>query len=122
LGKRGFVIGYQWGFGFEGINGWLTPDETIELACLLEKQPLPTYELSFVAMREFCVPHPNKELHERFGLTRYECLGCSFEALSLSFVRTVARLAASENKGVLWGLGVMRGDFYSERYFSEVDT
>ena len=36
LGKRGFLIGYQFGFGFEGVNGWLDPDETAEFARRLD--------------------------------------------------------------------------------------
>jgi hypothetical protein len=112
LGKRGFVIGYQWGFGYEGINGWLNPAETLELAIGLDELPLPRYELSFEAMRSFNRPNPNEELYEKFGLTQYIFPGTSFEALSLSFVRTVATIAANENKGVLWGNGVMSADFY----------
>src|SRR5262249_2381867 len=64
LGKRGLVIGYQWGFGYEGINGWLNPQETTELAFRLEDLPLPRYELSFAAMKKFNKPHPNSELHQ----------------------------------------------------------
>lgn len=112
LGKRGYVIGYQWGFGYEGINGWLDPQETCELALRLDELPLPRYELSFAAMKSFNKPHPWTELHERFGITAYDCPGCSFQALSLSFVRTVATIAANENKGVLWGNDVMPGEYY----------
>jgi hypothetical protein len=50
LGKRGFIIGYQFGAGFEGINGWLDQAETAELAKRLEVLPLPRYDVSFAAM------------------------------------------------------------------------
>jgi hypothetical protein len=35
LGKRGFVVGYQWSSSNDGINGWLDFQETLELAELL---------------------------------------------------------------------------------------
>lgn len=95
LGKRGFVIGYQWGFGYEGINGWLDLNETVDLAKRLDVLRLPRHETSF-AMQQF--------LSAESGT--YECPGFSFEALSLSFVRTVATIAARENRGLLWGNGV----------------
>lgn len=56
LGKRGFVIGHQCGFGFEGINGWLDPHETLELAQRLDDLPLPKYESSLDAMKGFQSP------------------------------------------------------------------
>lgn len=31
LGRRGFVVGYRWTVGTEGIHGWLDPAETREL-------------------------------------------------------------------------------------------
>lgn len=103
LGKRAFLIGYQFGFGFEGINGWLDPSETSELAKRLDVLPLPRYEVSFAAMKQF-----------RTGeLGEYECPGFSFEALSLSFVRTTAAIAAREHRGLLWGNDVMPPEFYS---------
>jgi hypothetical protein len=108
LGKRGFLIGYQFGFGFEGINGWLDPSETAELAEKLDVLPLPRYEESFAAM-------------EQFGMKGtgggYECPGHSFEVLSLSFVRTTAALAAQQSRGLLWGNGLMPAEYYlSKRY------
>lgn len=97
LGKRGFVIGYQWGFGYEGINGWLDPNETVDLAKRLDVLQLPRYGASLEAMQQF--------LRAESGT--YECPGFSFEALSLSFVRTVSTIAARESRGLLWGNGVM---------------
>jgi hypothetical protein len=44
----------------------------------------------------------------------YEYPGFSFEALSLSFVRTVAAIAAKEGKGLLWGNGVPPSEYYLE--------
>jgi hypothetical protein len=32
FGKHGLLISYQFGFGFKGINGWLDPADTAELA------------------------------------------------------------------------------------------
>ena len=107
LGKRGFVIGYRWGGG-EGIQGWLTPSETTELAWHLEHLPLPKYEASFEAMERFY----KWQQYGSFNLGGYECDGYSFEALSLSFVRTVATMASQKGKGVLWGNDVMDADFY----------
>ena len=104
LGKRGFLIGYQFGFGFEGINGWLDPSETAELAEKLDGLPLPRYEISFAAMEQFRSPDTGV----------YECHGFSFEALSLSFVRTTAAIAARQKRGLLWGNGVMPPEYYSE--------
>jgi len=106
LGKRGFIIGYQFGFGFEGINGWLDATETAELARRLELLPLPDYEVSFEAMEQFRMPNTGQ----------YEFPGFGFEELSLSFVRTTASIAAAENRGLLWGNGVMPAEFYLERY------
>jgi hypothetical protein len=93
LGKRGYLIGYKFGFGFEGINGWLEPAETGELARRLETLPLPRYEISFAAMEQF----------RMLDWGSYKCEGFSFEALTLSFVRTVATIASGERRGLLWG-------------------
>jgi len=116
LGKRGFIIGYQWGFGFEGINGWLDPHETLELTRRLEELSLPKYEASLEAMEGFKKPYPIPEIYEQFGGIVYEHPGISFEALSLSFVRTIAKMAAMTGKGVLWGNGVMPSDFYLKKF------
>lgn len=106
LGKRGHLIGYQFGSGFEGINGWLDQSETAALATALEALPLPQYEQSFAAMQRFQDPISREYEHPRF----------SFEALSLSFVRTVARIAAREGHGLLWGNGVMSPEYYRKTY------
>jgi hypothetical protein len=45
LGKRGFMIGYQFGFGFEGVNGWLDPAETAEFARRLESLDTPIFSV-----------------------------------------------------------------------------
>lgn len=119
LGKRGFVIGYQWGFGFEGINGWLDPQQTLELARRLEELSLPKYEASLEAMEGFKKPYPILEIYERFGGTVYEHPGVSFEALSLSFVRTMAKIATMTGKGILWGNGVMPADFYLKKFSAD---
>jgi hypothetical protein len=108
LGKRGFLIGYQFGSGCEGVNGWLDATETAELAERLDALSLPRYEVSFAAMEQFRRP----------DMGGYECEGFSFEALSLSFVRTIATIAAQESHGVLWGNGVMPPDFYLSGQFS----
>ena len=102
LGKRGFLIGYQFGFGYEGVNGWLNPSETAELAERLDTLPLPRYEASFAAMQQF-----------RTGeWGEYVCPNFSFEALSLSFVRTAAAIAARDDHGLLWG-NLMPSEHYS---------
>lgn len=103
LGKRGFVIGYQFGFGSEGINGWLDPSETADLARRLDLLQLPRYETSFAAMERLRMPGADGG---------YEYQGFSFEALSLSFVRTVALIAAKEGKGLLWGNGLLPSQYY----------
>jgi hypothetical protein len=112
LGKRGFLFGHTWSSGYEGIQGWLDPRETAELAWFLDHLLLPKYEASFDAMGGFHKPHPTKQLYEKFGITEYECPGFSFEALSLSFLRTVATIASSTDQGILWGNDLMTADFY----------
>ncbi|HEY8459687.1 MAG TPA: hypothetical protein VIM99_04860 [Blastocatellia bacterium] len=119
LGKRGFVVGYQWLSSNDGINGWLDFQETYELAELLYNLPLPVYPASFEAMKEFLKPHPL--LYEKFGFMVYEHPDFSFEALSLSFIRTVAEIAVAEGKGILWGNNVSPAEFYLERYFPQTD-
>lgn len=104
LGKRGFLIGYQFGFGFEGVNGWLDPSETAELAEKLDALPLPRFENSFAAMQRLQMqsrdfPGPDD---------------ISFAKLSLWFLRTTAAIAAQEKRGLLWGNGVMPREWYLE--------
>ena len=120
LGKRGFVVGYQWSSSNDGINGWLDLRETIDLVEFLYDMPLPMYPASFEAMKEFKKPYPL--LYEKFGVTCYDHPEFSFEELSLSFIRTVAEIAATEGKGILWGNDVIQGEFYLERYFQQADV
>jgi hypothetical protein len=96
LGRRGFVVGYGFSSG-DGIHGWLSAAETNELARRLGDLELPRYEPTFAAMEAF--------RRQKSGF--YECAGFSFEALSLSFVRTVAVIAQAERRGVLWGNDLM---------------
>lgn len=107
LGRRGFVVGYRWTVGTEGIHGWLGPEETRELGEQLFGLDLPDYECSFAAMRGFRqVRDLAAGTGREFLWPAYEHPECSFERLSLSYVRTVCQLAAREGKGVLWGNGV----------------
>ena len=106
LGRRGFLIGYEFAVGTDGIHGWLQPDEVKELAERLFALDLPEYECSFTAMEKFKVVR--NILEDRapalnFQARVYHDPNGSFERLSLSFVRTVCNLAAREGKGVLWG-------------------
>jgi len=92
LGSRGFVVGYQFS-NSDGIHGWLTPPETQQLAQHLAGLPLPHYEPTFAAMEQFRTTRPGP----------YACEGVPFKELSLSFVRTVATIAATCKQGLLWG-------------------
>jgi hypothetical protein len=106
LGRRGFVIGYRWTTGTEGIHGWLRPDEAAELSDRLFALNLPEYERSFVAMESFKSVQnilEGRGLGLEFNWPTYRHPDVSFEHLSLSFVRTVCFLATRQNKGVLWG-------------------
>jgi len=110
LGRRGFLIGYEFVAGTDGIHGWLRPDEAKELAERLFAFDLPEYERSFAAMEKF--KQVRNILEDRavgldFRWPAYEQASGSFERLSLSFVRTVCNLAAREGKGVLWGNGIL---------------
>jgi hypothetical protein len=99
LGKRGFVIGYGWAGSAEGIHGWLNVRETEELAQRLLSLSLPQYPATFQAM-----DHEMKSFlqHSKSGSVDFP-----FEALSLSFVRTVAVIAADNKEGILWGNDVI---------------
>jgi len=55
--------------------------------------PLPNYKPTFAAMEHFRATRPGP----------YECEGVPIEALSLSFVRTVATIAVTRTRGLLWG-------------------
>jgi len=87
LGRRGYVVGYRWTISTEGIHGWLGPEEASQLGQRLFALPLPVYEHSFATMAAF----------KKAGNDT------SFQALSLSYVGTVCRMASKEGKGVLWG-------------------
>ncbi|MEU2610493.1 hypothetical protein ABZ570_02720 [Micromonospora sp. NPDC007271] len=88
LATRGAVLGYQFGVT-EGIHGWLTVAETVELAARLDRLDLPRYEPTFAAMadRSKRAARSASEWHD----------------LSLSFVRTVAAIAVRADQAVLWG-------------------
>lgn len=101
LATRGAVIGYQFG-GTEGIHGWLTPAETASLAAELDQLDLPRYEPSFAAMAAV------RRAAGRESQTEWA-------ELSLSFVRTVAVIAARDGKGVLWGNDVIPS-LWAENY------
>lgn len=112
LGKRALVVGYKWQYD-EGLNGWLDPAETAELAERLKLMDLPMYEASFAAMNDFYGPDPEYPvLYEKFGFGRYHCPGYTVEELRLSFVRTVATMAMAQKKGILWGQGLLPAEFY----------
>ncbi len=66
---------------------------------------LPRYEPTFAAMAAMYRSH-SWEAHGRW------------EPLSLSFVRTVATIAAGSGKGVLWGndvIGALRAELFHVR-------
>ncbi|MEU4777273.1 hypothetical protein [Micromonospora sp. NPDC023633] len=88
LATRGAAWGYQFG-RTEGIHGWLTSAETAELSARLGRLDLPRYEPTFAAMAEWS---------KRAGSAQREWRG-----VSLSFVRTVATVAAGAGRGLLWG-------------------
>ena len=98
LGRRGRVIGYLFS-NSDGIHGWLDPAETGELAKRLSRLHLPQYDATFDAMKTF-----RHRLEGPYGGTSYEPPPTfSFEQLSLSYVRTVATIAAQRQRGILWG-------------------
>lgn len=106
LGRRGFVVGYKWAIGTDGIHGWLLPDEASELSDRLFALNLPEYERTFAAMERFKSFHNILEGHGlglEFYAPTYGKQDVPFEQLSLSFVRTVCFIASQEGKGVLWG-------------------
>ncbi|HEX5205241.1 MAG TPA: hypothetical protein VFW27_35405 [Actinoplanes sp.] len=88
LATRGAVWGYRFG-RTEGIHGWLTVPETAELVTVLNELDLPRYEPTFAAMQAF-------DAEARSA-------GSDWHLVSLSFVRTVATIAAASERGVLWG-------------------
>jgi len=95
LGKRGFVVGYQWTLDGNGTHGWLNPAETQDLAERLLRLPLPQFPATFEAM---------KQAYKAFVATAEAQLDPGdFRALSLAFVRTVAIIAVDRKQGILWG-------------------
>jgi hypothetical protein len=92
LELRGFVVGYKFG-NSDGIHRWLDVEETRELVRLLEPLDLPPVAPSFAAIRA----------SYRAGAGYDPPPPYTFPQLRLSFLRTVARLAAAEDKGILWG-------------------
>lgn len=91
LATRGAALGYQFGVT-EGIHGWLTVAETAELAAGLDRLELPRNEPTFAAME-----------------CRREDAARPWAVTSLSFVRTVATIAAGRDRAVLWGNDVAAG-------------
>lgn len=88
LATRGAAFGYQYAVT-EGIHGWLTASETVELADRLDRLDLPRYEPTLAAMAEQW--RSRDYTHEEW------------QEMSLSFVRTMAVIAADSGQGVLWG-------------------
>jgi hypothetical protein len=91
LATRGAALGYQFGVT-EGIHGWLTVAETSELAAALNRVALPRYPPTFAAMADQKAADPADE---------------DWPAVSLSFIRTVATIAAAGGRAVLWGNDVI---------------
>jgi len=100
LARRGFIIGYQW-INSDGIHGWLDHEETEELFQRLDVLNLPQYETSFGVMESF---------NSKQG---YQHPEFAWDALSLSFIRTVACIAIKAGKGILWGNSLMSLDDYT---------
>ncbi len=99
LGRRGFVVGYLFSDG-DGMHGWLTPAETQALLSRLDALALPRYEPTVAAMTAQYGQFGKRQARE--GLSGAQ-LDAAWEALSLSFVRTVAAIAAGKEQGLLWG-------------------
>jgi hypothetical protein len=96
LGRRGFVVGYLFSNG-DGMQGWLTPAETQDLRSRLDALPLPQYEATFPAMAQ------QLRAEQQRQPAPVAHLDLQWEALSLSFVRTVATIAVGSGQGLLWG-------------------
>ncbi|GAA1655430.1 hypothetical protein [Actinoplanes couchii] len=99
LCSRGAILGYPAG-ATEGVHGWLTEPETAELAHRLSALPLPQFEATYPAMRDLHYASLIRTARARLG--EYDD-GPGWTELSLSFVRTVATVAAAEGRAVLWG-------------------
>ena len=77
----------------DGVHGWLTPDETRQALAQLDALPLPRHNATLAAAYEqLRQSQPSTE--QRIG---------AGQALSLSFVRTVAAITVSHGRGLLWG-------------------
>ncbi|MEU8818622.1 hypothetical protein [Actinoplanes sp. NPDC048796] len=99
LDVRGAVVGFEFE-NTDGTYGWLTPAETADLATRLDRLDLPRYEPTFAAASA------------AFGAFHGEPAGeLGWPALTLSFVRTAATVAATTGQGILWG-----GDLYPESW------
>jgi hypothetical protein len=107
LATRGAVLGYQFG-ATEGIHGWLTVAETAELAAGLHRLDLPRYEPSFAAMASLF----DARYRTHDGCARVHD---DWREVSLSFVRTVATIAAGSRRGVLWGNDVCTPSWSKDR-------
>lgn len=123
LATRGFVIGFRWSLTGEGIHGWLKPDETEQLLAFLGELPLPQYELDTKNIESLLKVRQARDMIrlEAEGIIkgriafRAEPISPALEeagkavlesewyALSLSFVRTIASMAAAQGKGIMWG-------------------
>jgi hypothetical protein len=95
LGRRDFVVGYLFSNG-DGVHGWLTPDETRQVFAQLDALPLPRYEATLAALDEQWRRFQGQHMPP-------ERAAGAWDALSLSFVRTVAAIAVDRQQGVLWG-------------------
>jgi hypothetical protein len=89
LGGRGWANGFALGAA-DGIHGWLTPDETADLAGRLDPLDLPVVEPTDAAMRE---------AHR----ATMDGGGFPWEPLTLSFLRIMAHRATRGGHGLLFG-------------------
>lgn len=83
---------------YEGVYGWLDPDETWLLAEALGNHPLPTVNATFPAIKA-------ARANGVGACTDGE--GCPQR---LAVLRAIAQLAVSEGRGLLWGLDVSPPD------------
>jgi hypothetical protein len=81
----------------EGVHGWLTPDEASALADELWDLPLPGYEPTWEGLRAFARREADDSRDAR-------------NARDLSYVRTIASIAARHNRGILWGNDLQAND------------
>jgi hypothetical protein len=81
----------------EGVHGWLTAAEARDLADELWDLPLPRYEPTWEGMRAFAQRPRDDNRDAR-------------NARHLSYVRTVASIAARQQRGILWGIDLSVSD------------